>query len=113
MVPVSQPLQISEGVFSTGDLKGIEQSLAVKTAGGVLVVTGCSHPGVGPILEAAAGQGAVCGIVGGLHGFRDFSQMEGLALICPCHCTQYKEDLARRFPRQHVRCGAGLRLEVP
>lgn len=113
VVPVSQPLRISEGVFSTGELKGIEQSLAVKTAGGVLVVTGCSHPGVGVILDAAARQGTVHGIIGGLHGFHDFDRLNGLSLIVPCHCTQHKEEIARRFPRQHVGCGAGLRLELP
>lgn len=111
VVPVSKPLQISEDVFSTGELGGIEQSLAVKTSGGMLVVTGCSHPGVGTILKAASGYGRVCAVIGGLHGFDDFSQLESLSLICPCHCTRYKEELARRFARQYVRCGAGLTLE--
>lgn len=112
VIRVSKPLQISEDVFSTGELGGIEQSLAVKTSGGMLVVTGCSHPGVGAILKAASGCGRVCAITGGLHGFDDFSQMESLSLICPCHCTRYKEELARRFPQQYVRCGAGLTLEM-
>ena len=53
VIMVSQPIQISESVFSTGELKGIEQSLAIKTGKGVLVVAGCSHPGVGTILDAA------------------------------------------------------------
>ena len=32
---VSKPLQISEEIFSTGELKGIEQSLAINTSKGV------------------------------------------------------------------------------
>jgi 7,8-dihydropterin-6-yl-methyl-4-(beta-D-ribofuranosyl)aminobenzene 5'-phosphate synthase len=112
VVPVSQPLQISSDVFSIGELKYIEQSLAVKTSRGIVVVTGCSHPGVGAILDAASSHGKIYGIIGGLHGFRDFRRLEGLSLISPCHCTQYKEELKQRFPEQYVGCGAGLQLEL-
>jgi 7,8-dihydropterin-6-yl-methyl-4-(beta-D-ribofuranosyl)aminobenzene 5'-phosphate synthase len=109
---VGKPLQISEGIFSTGELKGIEQSLVVKTEEGVVVVAGCSHPGVGAILEAASRHGEVYGIIGGLHGFHDFSRLDGLSLICPCHCTQHKSELRYLFPAQHVYCGVGLELEL-
>ena len=112
VVMVSQPVQISEAVFSIGELEGIEQSLAVSTSRGIIVMAGCSHPRVGEILDAASRFGEVCGIIGGLHGFHDFSQLEGLSLVCPCHCTQYKSELRRLFPEQHVACGAGLELEV-
>jgi 7,8-dihydropterin-6-yl-methyl-4-(beta-D-ribofuranosyl)aminobenzene 5'-phosphate synthase len=112
VVMVGQPVQISEAVFSTGELKGIEQSLAIKTRMGILVVVGCSHSGVGTILDAASCYGKVYGIIGGLHGFRDFSQLEGLSMICPCHCTQYKSELRSRFPAQYKSCGAGLELEL-
>jgi len=110
VIRVSQPIQISEAVFSTGELKGIEQSLAIKTSKGILVVAGCSHPGVGTILDAASCYGKVYGIIGGLHGFRDFNRFEGLSVICPCHCTQYKSELRRLFPEQYVACGAGREL---
>ena len=52
IVTVTSPLQISEQVFSTGELKGIEQSLAIKTEKGILLMLGCSHPGVGEIIDA-------------------------------------------------------------
>jgi len=107
---VSKPLQISEAIFSTGELQGIEQSLVVKTGEGIVVVTGCSHPGVGAILKAASQHGKVYGIVGGLHGFQDFDQLDGLSLICPCHCTQHKSEMKSLFPAQYITCGAGLKL---
>lgn len=110
VISVNQPLQITGNVFSIGELKGMEQSLAIKTGKGVIVITGCSHPGVGTILDAAAVLGGIYGIVGGMHGFRDFSRLDGLSLICPCHCTRYKEDLESRFPDQYVECGAGLQI---
>lgn len=112
VIPVSQPVQISEAIFSTGELKGIEQALAVRTDRGIVVVTGCSHPGVSEILEAASKLGKVFGIIGGLHGFSDFDRLRGLSLICPCHCTQYKSELRQLFPKQYIACGAGLELEL-
>ena len=110
VISVNQPRQITNNVFSIGELKGMEQSLAIKTGKGVVVLTGCSHPGVGTILDAAASLGEIYGIVGGLHGFHDFSRLDGLSLICPCHCTRYKEELKGRFPEQYTGCGAGLEL---
>ncbi len=109
---VSKPLQISEGIFSTGELKGIEQSLVLKTSAGVVVVAGCSHPGVRTILDAASRYGQVYGIIGGLHGFRVFDRLRDLSLICPCHCTQHKSRLSQLYPERYVTCGAGLELEL-
>ena len=109
---VTTPVQVSQEVFTVGELQGIEQSLAVKSINGVIVVAGCSHPGVGAILDAASCHGKVYGIVGGLHGFHDFSLLDGLSLICPCHCTQHKSELRSIFPDQYVACGVGLELEL-
>jgi 7,8-dihydropterin-6-yl-methyl-4-(beta-D-ribofuranosyl)aminobenzene 5'-phosphate synthase len=112
VTPVRQPVQIAEGVFSTGELKGVEQSLAIRTEKGIVVVTGCAHPGVSEILKAASRFGSICGIIGGLHGFDDFKRLKGLSLICPCHCTQHKSEILRLFPDSGRECGAGLRLEI-
>jgi len=105
-------LPISDKVFSTGELGGVEQSLVLNTDKGIVVVTGCSHPGVSAVLDAASEFGEVFGIVGGLHGFSDFDRLRGLSLICPCHCTQYKLELGQLFPEQYIACGAGLELEL-
>lgn len=109
---VTGPLQICAGVFSTGELKGIEQSLALMTDRGIVVLTGCSHPGVSEILRAASRFGKISGIVGGLHGFHDFDRLRDLSLVCPCHCTQYKSELRQLFPDSYEECGAGLILEL-
>jgi 7,8-dihydropterin-6-yl-methyl-4-(beta-D-ribofuranosyl)aminobenzene 5'-phosphate synthase len=111
VIPVSQPVRISETVFSTGELGRIEQSLTVKTTRGILVVTGCSHPGVGEILDAASRHGKIYGIIGGFHGFRDFARLNGLSFVCPCHCTQYKSELKGLYPDRYISCGAGLEVE--
>jgi len=105
-------VQICENVFSTGELEGVEQALALKTEKGIFVVTGCAHPRMQGILEAASKFGKVYGIVGGFHGFHDFRVFEGLSLIYPCHCTQHKKDILDLFAGKASECGAGLVIEL-
>jgi 7,8-dihydropterin-6-yl-methyl-4-(beta-D-ribofuranosyl)aminobenzene 5'-phosphate synthase len=109
---IKQPLQISPSLYSTGELGNIEQSLVINTDKGLLVVAGCSHPGVDNILEAAAKWGKVYGIVGGFHGFSNLDRLKPLSLICPCHCTQYKSEIKRLFPDRCLDCGAGVVIEL-
>ena len=109
---VKAPLEIRPGVFSTGELAGVEQSLAVGTDRGLVVVVGCSHSGVGHILDTASELGEVYGIVGGFHGFDDFERFTPLSLICPCHCTQHKSELELVFPDSCLKCGAGVVIEL-
>jgi len=108
---VTEPVRISEDVYSTGELGGVEQSLAISTSRGIFVLVGCSHPGVDNIIDAASKFGHVYGILGGFHGFRHLERFNDLSLICPCHCTQYKSEILELFPQQSIKCGAGLVLE--
>lgn len=112
VVKVKDACQICEDVFTTGQLKGIEQSLVLKTGKGIVVVAGCSHPGVGNILDAASKFGTVYGIVGGFHGFSDSERLNDLSLICPCHCTQHKREIKQLFPEKCLDCGAGLVIDL-
>ena len=109
---IKEPFEIRHGIFTTGEIGGMEQSLAIKTDKGLVIITGCAHPGVGNILDAAARLGKAYGIIGGLHGFHDFDRLNPLSLICPCHCTQYKSEIKRLFPDRCLDCGAGLVLEL-
>ena len=111
VIRVSEPLEIHEDIFSTGELGFIEQSLAVKTDRGIVLVVGCSHPGVPTIFRAASRFGKVCGIVGGLHGFSEFGLFKGLDLICPTHCTYYKEAIKALYAEKCIEGGAGRVIE--
>jgi len=109
---VKGPVQIRENIFSTGELEGVEQSLALKTDRGIFVLTGCAHPGMEIILAAAAKFGELYGIAGGFHGFHNFEAFRGLSLICPCHCTMYKQEIRDLFKDKALDCGAGLAIEL-
>ena len=109
---VKDPVQIREDLFSTGELEGVEQSLALRTDKGIFVLTGCAHPAMQSILGAAAKFGKLYGIAGGFHGFRDFKVFNGLSLICPCHCTVYKQEIRDLFKDKTLECGAGLVIEL-
>ena len=111
VISVQGPLEISEIFFSTGELPGAEQSLVVKTVDGLVVICGCSHPGVGTILEAASSLGKVKALIGGLHGFKEYEVLAGLALVCPCHCTQHQAEIMTRYPETAVSGGVGKVLE--
>jgi 7,8-dihydropterin-6-yl-methyl-4-(beta-D-ribofuranosyl)aminobenzene 5'-phosphate synthase len=112
VVRVEEPLEICNGVFSTGELKGIEQSLAVKTESGLTVIVGCSHPGVEDILRSASQFGPLYALVGGLHGFSQFDKIKELGLVCPCHCTQFKSVIRSLYPEKYIDGGAGKILNI-
>lgn len=110
----SQPTEISTGVYSTGTL-GIfikEQSLVINTEKGNIVITGCAHPGLEKILQAAGQIGAIYGVLGGFHGFSKLDELEGIQLIGPCHCTQFKQQIKDKYPKEFVEIKAGSVIEI-
>ena len=109
---VKGPVQIRENIFSTGELEEVKQSLALKTNKGIFVLTGCAHPGIESIFAAAAKFGELYGIAGGFHGFHKFEAFLGLSLICPCHCTMYKQEIRDLFKDETSECGSGLVIEL-
>jgi len=55
VILINEPAEICKDVYSTGEMEGPvnEQSLIVKTNKGLVVVTGCSHPGIVNIIKKA------------------------------------------------------------
>ncbi|MHC1564626.1 MAG: MBL fold metallo-hydrolase [Candidatus Hecatellaceae archaeon] len=117
LVEVSKPTPISASLQSLGEFRAggslTEQFLLASKNGEVLLLAGCAHPGLEAPLERLERLkvGRLAGVVGGLHGFRSFHLLEGLRLIVPCHCTQYKQEIARLYPQACKPCGIGLTLE--
>ncbi len=104
--------EIMEGVYSTGELDGIEQSMILDSNGKKILLVGCSHPRVDRIIEAAKKFGSIYGIIGGFHDFNKFNALQGLKLICPTHCTRYKEEIKALYPEQYMEGGAGCVIDI-
>jgi len=112
VVYITDQREIYKNVFSTGELSGIEQSMIVKTEKGLVVIDGCSHPGVGKILQVAEKFGKVYALVGGLHGFDDFKLLEKVKFVCPTHCTQHIREIKNLYPEKFIEGGAGKIIEI-
>lgn len=111
VVEVSEPLRICEDVHSTGELGAAvrEQSLVIETEKGLVVITGCAHPGIIEIVEKAKElfDDDVLLVMGGFHlGGVNVGRLEsivsgfqelGVACVGPCHCSG---DEARRLFQQ-------------
>jgi len=115
LVSVENSCKITEGIHTTGRLKGSpvdEHSLVLHGDNGWHVLVGCSHPGVEEILNVAKQYGDIVGLVGGLHGFNNFSILERLDLICPCHCTKRKREIKELHPQTYTEGGVGRVIEI-
>lgn len=117
---VANASEIASGVWTTGEIpttyKGAslgEQSLVIETENGLLVVTGCSHPGLSTILDKAEERGDLWGVLGGFHGFSDLDRLEGLSFIGPAHCTQEKKAIRERYPKTSRPMGCGYEEAFP
>lgn len=108
---ITEPREIGDGIFSTGELEGIEQSMAFTTTKGLVIIVGCSHPRMENILETASQFGELYGIVGGLHGTQPKS-LKGLDLICATHCTQHKSAIKKLYPEAYQEGGVGREFEI-
>jgi len=125
-VGVHKPMEICKNVYSTGELGTFirEESLIIKTSKGLIVITGCAHPGIVEIVERAreVAQGPVRFLVGGQHlkglpeqklqSLMSSLRRLGVDKMAPSHCTG---DKARRLAEEmlgdrYVAAGVGARL---
>ena len=114
LIKVKDPQKITNGVWTTGELKNKEeeQALVVETKNGLFILVGCSHPGVDKIVEAASNFGKVIGIIGGLHKSTDYDVLEKMEKIVCSHCTAHKKEILKRFPEAYMDGEVGLELEL-
>jgi len=112
VIYIDGPIKLNQYFYTTGLLNGLEQSLAIQTEKGLVVVVGCSHPGVENILNAVAPYGKPYALIGGLHGFKELETIKMLQLICPTHCTQYISEIKFMYPDKYISGGVGEILEI-
>jgi 7,8-dihydropterin-6-yl-methyl-4-(beta-D-ribofuranosyl)aminobenzene 5'-phosphate synthase len=126
IVEVNEPVTIAEHIRTTGELGTtiVEQALLIETRRGLIVLTGCAHPGIVEIVRAAQAFGAVDLVMGGFH-LADYSTAEvedviaelkrsGVQQAAPSHCTgdQAIEQFRAAFGTDFIPIGAGAALQV-
>jgi 7,8-dihydropterin-6-yl-methyl-4-(beta-D-ribofuranosyl)aminobenzene 5'-phosphate synthase len=127
---VSPGQSFAEGLWTTGEIGGPipEQALVVQTKQGLVVITGCAHPGIIAIVEQAKDMFAepVRLVLGGFHLgskneaeidaiLKDFRRL-GVKQVAPCHCTgDYAiARFAAEYGKDFIQVGVGsvIRLDV-
>ena len=130
VVEVSEAQELFSSVYTTGELgNGIkEQSLIVTSSQGLVVITGCAHPGVVNIVRKAkdmlAGK-SVYLVIGGFHmsgasthqiqyvieGFRKL----GVRKVAPCHCSgdETRRLFKEEYGEDYINSGVGKIITLP
>ena len=100
LVEVTDALEIIPGIHTTRPVSSIvEEALVVETRDGLVVITGCAHPGVAEMVRQAQTTvgGKIAYLVGGFHLSQipqsmllpiiAESRQLGVEKILPAHCT--------------------------
>jgi 7,8-dihydropterin-6-yl-methyl-4-(beta-D-ribofuranosyl)aminobenzene 5'-phosphate synthase len=125
---VSPGQQLGEGIWTTGEIGGAipEQALVIQTTQGLVVITGCAHPGIIAIIEKVqeSHNEPVYLAIGGFH-LVDKSEEEISAIIqdfrwlkvdqvAPCHCTGESAitKFAEEYGNNFIQVGVGAILHM-
>ena len=125
---VSASREIMPGVYTTGELGSAikEQSLIVKTSKGMVIITGCAHPGVVGIVGASKEilNDNVYLVLGGFHlGGTSTSQIKsviknlerlGVEKVAPCHCSgeEARSLFQKSFAKNYMKAGVGMKISI-
>ena len=120
---IKEPERISEGIFSTGELGTWikEQSLIITTQKGLVVITGCAHPGVVNIVKRAKEmfpEEKVYLVLGGFHRppmavVKQFREL-GVKKVAPSHCTgdPVREAFREEYKEDFIEYGVGKIIKI-
>jgi len=120
---VSNSIQICKDVYSTGELGAYikEQSLIILTDKGLIIITGCAHPGIVNIVKYAKERYKknVFLVMGGFHligmGKREIlniaKDLKGLGVkyVAPSHCSGDVSKIVFKtiFGKHYIESGVG------
>ncbi|MGC9393504.1 MAG: MBL fold metallo-hydrolase [Anaerolineae bacterium] len=123
LVEVTEPQQVAAGAHTTGELGNPirEQALALETPCGLVVITGCAHPGIATLVRQAKTEldENVYLALGGFHlGGASAAQIAGtiaelqelgVQRIAPSHCTgdPARRAFAEAFGADYLSSGLG------
>lgn len=126
VVEVEKAIEICKNVYSGGQYGKLikEQSLIIHTKRGLIVITGCAHPGIVKMVSAAKDiiNNDMLLVMGGFHLewaskgkiekiISAFKQLH-VRYVGPCHCTGEKARslFEEYFGRNYIHVGAGKEI---
>ena len=122
-VEVSAPIKISDFVYTTGELYGPpeEQSLIIDSKKGLVIITGCAHPGIVNIVKKAKElmrRDKIYLVLGGFHYppvscVKEFKKLQ-VEKVAPSHCTGdlVREAFRKEYEENFIEYGAGKVVEI-
>jgi 7,8-dihydropterin-6-yl-methyl-4-(beta-D-ribofuranosyl)aminobenzene 5'-phosphate synthase len=128
LIEIRPGLDITDWAYSLGEFFGPppEQALVIDTPSGLVIITGCAHPGVDELVLAAKGQSQkeIYLVLGGFH-LGDASdgrikqiieefQQAGVQYVAPSHCTgDHAIDLFRNaYGERFIPVGVGAVISI-
>jgi 7,8-dihydropterin-6-yl-methyl-4-(beta-D-ribofuranosyl)aminobenzene 5'-phosphate synthase len=128
LVEVTPGMALTDYAFTTGEMnRGVpEQALAIRTSKGLVITTGCAHPGVAEMVaQAKAFHDEPAYLVLGGYHLRGKSEAEiksilaafrrlGVERVAPCHCTgdQAIAMFRDEFGEDFIEAGAGRVIDL-
>ena len=128
LIEIHRSTEICKNAYSTGELGTWikEESLIINTSKGLVIITGCAHPGVVNIVKKAKEmlKSRVYLVIGGFHlcwmnawqikGIVNGIKKEKVEKVAPCHCSG---DLARKlfkkaYGRDFILVGCGKKIKI-
>jgi len=122
-VEISAPRKISDFVYTTGELYGPpkEQSLIIDSIKGLVIITGCAHPGIVNIVRKAKEllkKDKVFLVLGGFHHppiscIKEFKELR-VEKVAPSHCSGdlVRETFKKEYKEDFIEYGVGKIIEI-
>ena len=120
--------ELQKNLYSTGELgtSQREQAMVLRTKDGLVIITGCAHPGIVHIVQRSKEElnEKVLFVMGGFHlmGMDHDRVMEiinafrsmGVEYAAPCHCTgdSPREMFSKEMESGFVEVGTGVKIAV-
>lgn len=119
----ASPEKISDFIYSTGEISASpnEQSLIINSKKGLVIITGCAHPGIINIIKKAREfmqKEDIYLVIRGFHhpplsvvkGFREL----GVIKVAPSHCTgdPARDAFAKEYGADFIENGVGKIIEI-
>lgn len=120
VIEVRKPGELAPGVWTSGSLDSFEQAVGLETSSGLVVIVGCSHPGVDRLTRAVlevSGHEKAYLVIGGFHhpSTRTLDRLAYMSeFIAPAHCSgdEAKAYVRRKYPAKFVSVRTGSVIEI-